>query len=155
MVIFDEVQTLPVHLLEPTLDVLRELRDHLGVTFLFCSATQPAFRKSPQPHAWLPAPAEVTEIATSPTELYARLRRVDYRIEPAENPWGWTHLADEMLKNHQALCVVNTREQAFAAWEAAGKRLVEKGQTEAVETPCFIFPPRCALPTGSTFWGFQ
>ena len=46
VVIFDEVQTLPTHLLEPTLDMLRTLQQHFEVSFLFCSATQPAFRKS-------------------------------------------------------------------------------------------------------------
>ena len=64
VVIFDEVQTLPTHLLEPTLNVLRELRDRWGVSFLFCSATQPAFRKSANLKNGF-EPEEVTPIVLS------------------------------------------------------------------------------------------
>ena len=46
VVIFDEVQTLPAHLLKPTFNVFRELATNYGTSFVFSSATQPAFRKS-------------------------------------------------------------------------------------------------------------
>ena len=43
VVIFDECQTLPSHLLDPTLNIFRELVDTYGTSILFCSATQPGF----------------------------------------------------------------------------------------------------------------
>jgi CRISPR-associated endonuclease/helicase Cas3 len=128
VVIFDEVQTLPTHLLEPTLDVLRTLQQHFGVSVLFCSATQPAFLKSGNlRHGF--QPAEVHEIAPSPAELFQKLRRVEYRIEPAESRWNWDRLADEMLslKRQQALAVVNLRQHAFDAYLALKARLAKNG----------------------------
>lgn len=124
VVIFDEVQTLPTHLLEPTLDVLRTLQQHFGVSVLFCSATQPGFLKSANlRHGF--QPDEVEPIIESPAELFQKLRRVEYRIEPADSCWNWDRLADEMvsLKRQQALAVVNLRQHAFDAYLALKARL--------------------------------
>ncbi|MGA2253975.1 MAG: CRISPR-associated endonuclease Cas3'' [Thermoguttaceae bacterium] len=123
VVIFDEVQTLPTHLLEPTLDVLRELKNNYGVTFVFCSATQPGFRKSPSlSHGF--QDAEVEEIAPAPREIYRNLRRVNYNIRPRSDLWDWQRLADEMARKTQSLCVLNLRRQAFAAYEAVQRQAV-------------------------------
>ncbi len=124
VVIFDEVQTLPTHLLEPTLDVLRTLQQHFGVSVLFCSATQPGFLKSGNlRHGF--QPDEVEPIIESPAELFQKLKRVQYHIEPADSRWDWNRLADEMLslKRQQALAVVNLRQHAFDAYLALKARL--------------------------------
>ncbi|MEW6744073.1 MAG: CRISPR-associated helicase Cas3' [Planctomycetota bacterium] len=116
-VIFDEVQTLPTHMLDPTLDVLRELRTGFKVSFVLCTATQPAFRRT----ARLPSgldPTEVLEIAPDPTRLFGELRRVRFHVVPPEERWTWRDLAERMLRSPQALCVLNLRRQAAAAWRA-------------------------------------
>lgn len=136
VVIFDEVQTLPTHLLEPTLDVLRELKNRYGVSFLFCSATQPAFRKSANlKHGF--EPDEVTEIAVDPMGMYRMLRGVDYHIESKDNPWDWRTLAQRIGSQPQALCVVNLRRHAFAAWEALREILRETREGRELESGLF------------------
>ncbi len=45
VVIFDEVQTLPPGLLQSILWALKELKENYGVSFIFSTATQPAFAK--------------------------------------------------------------------------------------------------------------
>jgi CRISPR-associated endonuclease/helicase Cas3 len=45
VVVMDEVQTVPTRILNPLLSVLRELKQNYGVSFLFTTATQPAFRQ--------------------------------------------------------------------------------------------------------------
>lgn len=138
VVIFDEVQTLPAHLLDPTLDVLRELRDRYGCSLLFCSATQPAFRRTPNLKAGL-RQDEIRELAPAPDELFRLLRRVNYRIIPRNEPWNWNRVADEMLARpeRQVLCIVNLRRHAFELWSAVIERLRAAGRTEEAETAVF------------------
>jgi CRISPR-associated endonuclease/helicase Cas3 len=134
VVVFDEVQTLPTHLLEPTLDALRELNRNFGVSFLFCSATQPAFRRSASlSHGF--TSGELVEVGPDPATTYHRLRRVDYVLEPPGNAWNWNQLADRLVRRphefcgrEQALCVLNLRRQAFDAWQAIQRRLTESGR---------------------------
>ncbi|MDD5007195.1 MAG: CRISPR-associated helicase Cas3' [Syntrophorhabdaceae bacterium] len=126
IVIFDEVQSLPAHLLEPTLNVLRELTDRWGVSVLFCSATQPAFKKSAALKNGF-EPDEMTPIISSPENVFKKLRRVDYRIEPKDNPLDWRTIAERMIAQSQALCVLNVRRQAFQLWEALRRLMHEKG----------------------------
>lgn len=132
VVIFDEVQTLPAHLLEPTLNVLRELKDHWGVSILFCSATQPAFKKSAALKNGF-EPNEMAPIVSEPERVFKTLRRVDYHIESRENPVDWRTLAERMISHPQALSVLNVRRQAFGLWEALHARLRENGHGEELE----------------------
>jgi len=128
VVIFDEAQTLPVDLLEPTLDVLRILQSHFGVSFLFCSATQPAFRKSANLKQGFRSD-EITEIAPRVNDLFAKLQRVTFRIVPETDRWDWKRVAAEMLLRPQALCVVNLRRHAFDVYQALKAGLISH--------PCF------------------
>jgi len=45
VVIFDEVQTLPKDVILPTLQMLKDVQTIMKTSFLFCTATQPAFEK--------------------------------------------------------------------------------------------------------------
>jgi CRISPR-associated endonuclease/helicase Cas3 len=122
VVILDEVQTLPAHLLQPMFSVFRELARNYGVSFVFSSATQPAFRKS----STLPegfAPEELREIAPDPADLFRQLRRVDYHLPKPGETVDWPDLAVQMVSHPQALCVVNLTRHAKELWEAL-KRLL-------------------------------
>ena len=123
VVIFDEVQTLPSHLLAPVLNVFRELQNRYGVSFVFSSATQPAFRKAIKlPDGFLPG--EVSEITDAPdgsstvADTYRALRRVDYHLPAAGETLSWTSLADRLENQPQVLCIVNLTRHAKELWEA-------------------------------------
>lgn len=108
VLVLDEVQTLPVKLLQPILDMLRELVDHYGVTLVLSTATQPAFSgESPYLQGFKPEP---TEIVPDPGRYFEALKRVEYEIE--DESWTWERAAEEMRKEKQALCVVNSRKDA-------------------------------------------
>jgi CRISPR-associated endonuclease/helicase Cas3 len=113
VVVLDEVQTLPTHLLNPLLHVLRDLREHYGVSFVFSTATQPAFRRSNSLSQGFEE-SEVREIVTDTGELFHKLNRVQYEIRKTES--DWVDLAGEWKDEPQALGVVNTRRQAYDWW---------------------------------------
>jgi CRISPR-associated endonuclease/helicase Cas3 len=127
VVIFDEVQTLPTRLLNPLLNVLRELRHNYGVSFVFSTATQPAFRKSPSVIEGFEKD-EITEITRDPDATFHQLQRVRYRFTSPVATMCWPSIAEEMAECGQALCVVNTRRDAFELWNELHRKLPESEQ---------------------------
>ena len=116
VVILDEVQTIPRHLLEPAVDIFRELADHYGTSFVFCSATQPGFARS----NGLPSgfhPGEIREIAPEPSLVFATLDRVRYEL-PAikEPPWDWPKLVDRLVRHRQVLTILNLRKHVVEVY---------------------------------------
>ncbi len=125
VVILDEVQTLPRSLLRPLLSMVRGLADDWGVTFLFCTATQPAFElpagghASPEDARWIRG--TVREVVPDPPRLFAQLRRVQVQWPPVRSDgtaerWDWDRVAEAVATEPRALCVVNVRAHAVAVY---------------------------------------
>ena len=127
VVLLDEVQTLPSHLLAPLLHVLRDLEKHYQVSFVFSTATQPALRRSPSLKQGFDA-NDVKEIVSQPGDLFKKLGRVVYEVRKAES--DWSELAAEWISEPRALGVVNTRKQAAEWWELLRDSLKEQGLRE-------------------------
>jgi len=75
VVIFDEAQALPNHLLAPILRGLRCFVHDLRSTAVLCTATQPALDQRDQFDIGIP-PAEITEIISNTDDLAQTLERV-------------------------------------------------------------------------------
>lgn len=114
VIILDEVQTLPLQLLIPTLDGLRDLVDNYGVTIVLCTATQPAFDNTPYLKSF--QGKEIREIVPDYPHHFSKLRRVNYcfRAEPTD----WTELAEEVASYNQIMVILNTRKDALALIDA-------------------------------------
>ncbi|MDQ3673368.1 MAG: CRISPR-associated endonuclease Cas3'' [Gemmatimonadota bacterium] len=115
VILLDEVQTLPVALLEPMLDVLTELVANYGTTVVLCTATQPAFANVPR---FADRFASAREIAPDPARLFRSLRRVDYEWPGRQEQWSWTRVADALRDARQVLTIVNTKKDALSLLEA-------------------------------------
>ncbi|OIP28581.1 MAG: CRISPR-associated helicase/endonuclease Cas3 [Deltaproteobacteria bacterium CG12_big_fil_rev_8_21_14_0_65_43_10] len=120
VIVLDEVQTLPLELLTPTLDVLRELIERYRVSVVLCTATQPAFEDS---HYLKPFHRmQIREIV--PKEIYQkhfkRLKRVEYHRR--KEPVSWQELADELSREKQVMVVLNTRKDALSLVDALGNK---------------------------------
>ena len=104
IILIDEVQTLPVELLKPTLNVLRTLVERYGVTVVLSSATQPAFE--------FDSGFTAHEIVPNYVDHFKTLRRVDYVKKP--EPLHWPAIAESTRAEKQVLVVLNSRKDALA-----------------------------------------
>jgi CRISPR-associated endonuclease/helicase Cas3 len=116
VVLLDEAQTLPSHLLHPLLSATREMKESYGVSFVFSTATQFAFRRSFSLKAGFKE-GETTDIIENAGDVFKRLQRVRYEFPKGEEKRAWQEIAFEMKAHQQALCVVNTRRHARDLWE--------------------------------------
>ncbi len=114
VVIFDEVQAIPVERLRPCLEVLRELSANYGVSSVLCTATQPAIEESQDFPEGLPGVRPI--IADVPALFNALKRTTEVFVGTREVEDLAKELASE--DNRQVLCVVNTRDQALKLFES-------------------------------------
>jgi CRISPR-associated endonuclease/helicase Cas3 len=115
VIILDEVQAIPLRLLQPIMDLLKELVTQYGVTLVLSTATQPAL-SGQSPH--LSGFAEWREIVPNPGRYFKRLERVTYAVQT--RPWTWKRVAEEMHRRPRVLCVVNSRRDARALFGRLG-----------------------------------
>jgi CRISPR-associated endonuclease/helicase Cas3 len=111
VVILDEAQMLPVPLLNPCIEALRELSSTYGATVVLCTATQPALSKSSEFKEGLEG---VREIIPNPIELYRAFKKVDMSFVPSLTD---EDLAKRLMTYDQVLCIVNTRRHARKVYE--------------------------------------
>lgn len=103
VIILDEVQAVPSHVLPVILDGLRILQEHFGTTFLLSSATQPTWDTL---GPWRRAENLcVRDIVANPPELYAGLRRSTVEWETAESIEA---IAELIAVEPRAMIVVNS-----------------------------------------------
>ncbi|MET0180390.1 MAG: CRISPR-associated endonuclease Cas3'', partial [Novosphingobium sp.] len=109
VVVLDEAQTMPVHLLRPCLRALDELARNYRVSVVQCTATQPAVRKQDGFKGGLDIPDD-RELAPDPKGLYEKLDRVTVEVRPGQT--ADAEIAARFADAPQLLCIVNTRAHA-------------------------------------------
>lgn len=112
VVILDEAQMLPVPLLKPCMEAIRELALSYGTSIVLCTATQPALSKSEEFKTGL---ENVREIDPDPVALYNFFKKVEVHHLGilSDNELG------KRLKDlKQVLCIVNTRRHARQVYES-------------------------------------
>ncbi|MBN1827602.1 MAG: CRISPR-associated helicase Cas3' [Deltaproteobacteria bacterium] len=111
VVILDEAQMLPVPLLKPSLEALRELSLNYRATIVLCTATQPALSTS---ETFRDGLENVREIIPDPERLYKTFKRVKTLKLPSLSD---EELAERLNEHRQVLCIVNTRKHARLLYE--------------------------------------
>ncbi len=108
VVIFDEVQSIPKELIQPTLTMLKNIQNIMNTSFLFCTATLPAFEKRDR----FDGIENIQSLVENPEMLFNKLRRVDYNIIRGFDEISLEELVSETLNKESCLCVFNTKKSA-------------------------------------------
>lgn len=117
VVIFDEVQSMPPHLMRPVLSVMREMVSRYRTSFLFCSATTPAFKKTSNlPEGFSPTELKSVLSPADEANMFKGLRRVRYHFSSPQTRMNWPELTSKLAEESQVLCVVNTTRHARELW---------------------------------------
>ncbi|RJP83420.1 MAG: CRISPR-associated helicase Cas3' [Desulfobacteraceae bacterium] len=128
VIVFDEIQTLPIKCVHLFNNVINFLVDHCGSTVVFCTATQPLLNQVDEKKGSLNL-SEKNELMPNVSKLFEDLKRVhvyDWRKSP-----GWTYpeissLAVEQVKeNGSCLVIVNMKKAARLIFEEANKNGIE------------------------------
>lgn len=113
VVVFDEVQMIPLFYTKPCMYAIKELVSSYAVTAVLCTATQPDFGK------WL-APLEVTELCQEYQRYFMLLKRT---VVKDIGKMTKDFLTDEINKRNQVLVIVNkkkTAQEIFGGLEKEG-----------------------------------
>lgn len=110
VILFDETQSLPSHLIRSTLQAVQTLCKDYGCSMVFSTATQPAFEVLPELN-WHP-----TEILPDHPQLYQKLHRTEVTWRLNE-PVPLFSIAEEMAQQKSICTVVNLRRHARSLYE--------------------------------------
>jgi len=117
VIIFDEVQTIPIKITHMFTTALRFLTHDCGATVVLCTATQPPLDTLPNEYRRLAA----SEIIPNKAELFQNLKRVEVHDERKPGSLTNAEIADLAEKALRAkgsvLIVVNTRPSALALYQ--------------------------------------
>ncbi|MDR4509744.1 MAG: CRISPR-associated helicase Cas3' [Candidatus Brocadiaceae bacterium] len=116
IVIFDEVQTLPKEVTLPILQMLEDVQSIMKTSFLFCTATQPAFEK----RQGFKGIENICPLIDDPSVLYEKTRRVDYCLLNDLNLIDYRVLLETVSEVDAATLVIfNTKKTALEFYKNA------------------------------------
>ncbi len=115
ILIFDEIQTLPVKTVHSFNNSLNFLTTHANTTVLLCSATMPLLNRVDPNLGALPLTPEC-EIITDKRSLFEKLKRTEIIDKRRDNPWSHEEIANFALEcaslHRTTLIVCNTKDSA-------------------------------------------
>lgn len=115
VIVLDEAQAVPLHVLRPAVAALKELALNYGATVLLCTATQPEVSLQAGFKNGIDFGPD-TEIAPDPAGLAEGLRRVTFRLAGAMEDAA---LLADLAASPQGLVIVNSRAHALSLYEQA------------------------------------
>ena len=119
IVIFDEIQTLPVNLAECTMKMLNDMLHLCRCSFLFCTATQPDF----QTRQDFSGIDNIIPLVENPASIFASTKRVKYNAIDEYKAQSFDSIADYVVEQKDSVLIVcNTKKKAIALFTYLKKR---------------------------------
>ncbi len=111
VVVLDEAQLLPPDFLAPILGVIRQLKDHFGVSFALSTATQPALASREGFDWYFQGLDDVRELMEDTTELHWVFKRVWVEV-PTDlaTPGDWSEIVARLREHPSVLCIIDRRD---------------------------------------------
>lgn len=120
IVIFDEIQTLPVHLAECTMKMLNDMLHLCRCSILFCTATQPNF----QTRSDFKGIDHIVPLVENPMAIFAATKRVEYYPIADYEVQSIDSIAQKVCEEKESVLIVcNTKKKAMALFDS----IKEKG----------------------------
>ena len=111
VIVFDEAQMIPTCHLKPCVGAIANLTAHFRSSVVLCTATQPVLSDLIQ--SFCPE-LKVRELCPGVSDYFRKLRRVRYRDGGTLSD---ASLAEELSRQSQVLCIMNTRKAAREIYE--------------------------------------
>lgn len=122
VLIFDEIQTLPIRCVHLFNNAINFLSEQCNSTVVLCTATQPLLHKVAIDQGAIRL-AERHEIVSDIRQLFADLKRVEIIDQRRPNGWSFAEIADlacsEIERVESCLVIVNTKDAARQIYFAA------------------------------------
>ena len=113
VIILDEAQMLPLNLLLPIMQAIKELAQNYRCSVVMCTATQPAVQAE---NGFYCGFENVREIAPKPTALFDKLRRTTVQHIGTQTD---ADLLAKLAEHPQMLVIVNNRRHARSLYDQA------------------------------------
>ena len=119
VLVFDEIQTLPVNCVHLFCNAMNFLVDHCGSTVVLCTATQPLLDRVDESKGALKF-TKGQDLMPDVKNLFDNLKRVE--VSNRRKPGGWSEgeiaqlAMDEVVQSGSCLVIVNTKKSAQALY---------------------------------------
>jgi CRISPR-associated endonuclease/helicase Cas3 len=140
VIVFDEVQTLPVRMIHMFNNAVNFLAEQCGASVVLCTATQPLLHRVDKVKGEIRLAADAELIRDAP-QLFRDLKRYE-TFDKTNEPSGWSaakvsDLAVQELSGYgSCLVIVNTKRDALAIYMACKERL--NVLSEPMDEGCFV-----------------
>jgi CRISPR-associated endonuclease/helicase Cas3 len=125
VIIFDEIQTLPIKCVHLFNNAANFLVDHCGSTVVLCTATQPLLALVDEKKGSLQISKE-NELMPDVGKLFTDLKRVNIHDSRKSPGWTYSEIAalaiDQVQQSGSCLVVVNTKKSARSIFEETNKK---------------------------------
>ncbi len=128
VLIFDEIQTLPIRCVHMFCHALNFLSEQCGTTSVLCTATQPLLNNVPSPAKGQVRLQKQPELMSDMATLFDSLKRVQF-VQHIDTPMTLEEVSglafEEQEKNGNCLIIVNTKNTAARLYNALAEKGVE------------------------------